>query len=173
MSTSGDRPHADFSNYVTSTHVSVASRIITSDFGAVSESIITQLLLYGTQTLAELAHATSLPAPPLRNALLMLIQQNLVHATLKPSARKAGKGGKGEGGGMARVAYEARLDEVLARRWTPRLLVIVRERHGSEAALMLKESIPETERYIDTPSLANAPSLLHHASRTLPRFQVS
>lgn len=148
-----DKPAPNFSNFVSGVHLSVATRILRADFGAVVESVCLQLLTFGTQTLVEIAQATRLGTAQLRNALLILIQQNLVKVVPKPdkarpprvdkraAAAQAAAAQAAAADGLAKAlpaAYEASLEEVFARRWVPCFIVHTRERLGDDCALLLQ-----------------------------------
>lgn len=121
--------------FTSDAHLSVAAHILRSDLGPVVQEVASRLLLHGAATLGEVIQGVSLPQVQVRNALLVLIQQNIVKCTARAiQGRRAAEL-------PAAAMYEAVLDEVLVRRWFPRMLMHVRERPelGEDGELVLRE----------------------------------
>jgi len=149
--------------YVTQWHLSMAGHIMSNDFGRVVSAVCSRLLSHGATTLAELAKGVELPASQLRNALLVLVQHNIVKCISKPP-------GKLQVNREPSILYEASLDAVFLRRWYPRMLMWVRERYGSDEELVLQELLAygrmpmqqliesATQSYADAKGLAEGSS---------------
>ena len=106
--------------FTSDAHLSVAAHILRSDLGPIVQEVASRLLLHGAATLGEVIQGVSLPQVQVRNALLVLIQQNIVKCTARAiQGRRAAEL-------PAAVMYEAVLDEVLVRRWFPCRVVVVR-----------------------------------------------
>ena len=123
--------------YCTQAHLDVAMHLLRSDFGPVVANVCGRLLSHGAANLSDLSRGLGLGLSQLRDALLVLLQQNLV----KCVARTAGgpKGRRGDAPPPAIAFYEAQIDEVLVRRWFPRMLLFVRERFNMDAEVVLQE----------------------------------
>ena len=70
-------------------------------------------------------------------ALLVLLQQNLVKCVAKTAGGP--KGRREDLLPPAITFYQALIDEVLVRRWFPRMLLFVRERFNMDAEVVLQE----------------------------------
>jgi DNA-directed RNA polymerase III subunit RPC3 len=127
--------------FAASAHFSTAANIIRDDFGPVVEKVCTHLLSHGTKTLPEVGRGVELSPSQVRNALLVLIQQNIVRSIARaapgpPAGQHRRPGAEAP---PNTVLYEASLDEILVRRWFPRMLLHVREHVGKDAELVLQE----------------------------------
>lgn len=125
--------HADAHVFCTRHHQELARHIVSASFGPIVSKVAGQLLSHGAASLAELGRETALPPSQLRNALLVLIQQNLVRST--PRYIKV----PGKPSPPPAVQYEATLDEILVRPWFPRMVIHAREKLGADEELLLHE----------------------------------
>ena len=121
--------------FATPEHLDVAADILRADFGEAAERTASHLLANGAATLRDVALALRLPLSHVKNALLVLLQHNVVRVADAPAAAQTGPSllpGAARAAGAARRApsasptYAASLDEALARRWLTRLSVAVR-----------------------------------------------
>jgi hypothetical protein len=114
-----------------------AAQILRADFGPVVEKVGSQLLVHGPASLSELGRTLSLPPTLLKNALLVLIQQNIVQCEARGSASEGRASGRGH-----LVQYEALLDQILVRPWFAQMLLhcnsLFRESEG-DAGLLLQQ----------------------------------
>ena len=125
------------SPYCTQAHLNVAAHLLRSDFGPVVAAVCGRLLSHGAATLSDLSRSVGLGLPQVRNALLVLLQQNLVKCVAKTAGGP--KGRREDLLPPAITFYQALIDEVLVRRWFPRMLLFVRERFNMDAEVVLQE----------------------------------
>ena len=128
---------ADSHSFCTRAHLELASQVVEASFGPIVAKVASRLLSFGPLSLVELGRDTRLPPAQLRNALLVLIQQNVVRSTARPAAGPART--RGAAPPPPTVQYEASLDEILVRSWFPKMAIHTREKIGGDEELLLHE----------------------------------
>lgn len=127
-------------HFVASEHLAVARHIVRTDFSEQVETLCSFLLCNGPSSLKDIVDSTGLPLPIVRNGLLALMQQNIVTCPVTPEIdTSAAAKAKRAAGHLPPIVYEASLDEVFGRLWFPRIVMVVRERFGEDAGLLLQE----------------------------------
>ncbi|KAL1507209.1 hypothetical protein AB1Y20_008059 [Prymnesium parvum] len=111
-----------------------AAHILRADFGEVVEKVASRLLTHGPAALSDLVRTLQLPQAHIKNALLVLTQQNIVESMPRTDADGSTTITRG-----AHVLYKVLIDPVLFRPWFPRMLVLARELFGNDAVLLLEQ----------------------------------
>ena len=142
--------------FCSAAHLEVASHIVRADFGPIVATVCSWLLSHGAMPLPELVQGTGLQLSQVRNSLLILLQHNIIKAIARPVGAAA-KRARGDAP-SATAAYEASVDEVLLRRWFPRMLLCVRKSISSDAELVLQELLLHGR--------LSGPQLVEHAVST-------
>ena len=139
-------------HFVSAEHLAFAAHIVRSEFSPLMERLTTYMLTFGPTALPELVRETGIaptrddgrPDPAglalARNALLALMQQNIVSCPVLPIvdtsyvARK-----RRESGYLPPPVYAASLEEIFARLWFPRIVLKVRETYGEDEGLLIQQ----------------------------------
>ncbi|GAB4814781.1 hypothetical protein N2152v2_001827 [Parachlorella kessleri] len=109
----------------------LALKLVEEQYGEVCKGVVGALLSHGVQTFPDLLRTSGLPAGQLKNALLVLIQQNCVNSYFQqdpPTLR---------GPGPAYQLYEAATDRILQSIRAPRFLTHIRDEMGDLAELVV------------------------------------
>jgi len=162
-------------HFISEEHLSFAAHIVRSEFSPLMERLTTYMLTFGPTPLPELVRETGI-APTLddgrpdpvglalaRNALLALMQQNIVSCPIPPIvdtsyvARK-----RRESGYLPPPVYAASLEEIFARLWFPRIVLTVRESLGDDEGLLIQNLLNygrmSVESLVDRATVAYAAS---------------